>query len=636
MTHRGCLILGIVLALPAAAQTTRQTLASILGFENGTAGQYPAGWGGTQNGTIFIDNQVVHSGRNSARIERTANSPQEYSTLTTGIPLDFAGKTIEWRGFLRTENVNGYAALWLREDGNSPNLAFSTLQDLNLNGTRGWTQYSISVPVLQQGTQLWFGFLLTGTGKAWVDDLQLLVDGVPVGNLTTPFDTDHEFDAGSRIAITSLSSTQIRNLATLAKVWGFLKYHHPAITVGTRHWDYDLFRVLPQVLAAADSAGANLAMSTWIANLGPIDNCTTCTSLDSSDLHLTTNLDWIGDETLLGSDLSQTLRSAYRNRRSANRQFFVSLAPSVFNPSFDNEPTYPALRLPDSGYQLLALFRFWNMVQYFYPNRNIMSDDATATDYWSGVLEEFIPAIGLAPDSLNYQQQMLRFIAKINDTHANLWSSLAARPPRGSCQLPVDVRFVEGHALVLRLTSSTAGPAGGLMPGDVIDRLDGRAVTDLVGEWWQFYADSNDAARWRDIAQYITHGACGPADVAVRRGRSVLSLRPSRVAGGTLDTTRANVHDLPGNTFQMLASDVAYLCDAANRYFRERVELFDVIRTVAGANLVAGSGSQRALGNGAVMFDARRRKAAPRRRGPGRVPRSRRPWGCRPCREGGV
>jgi len=30
---------------------------------------------------------------------------------------------------------------------------------------------------------------------------------------------------------------------------------------------------------------------------------------------------------------------------------------------------------------------------------------------------------------------------------------------------------------------------------------------------------------------------------------------------------------------QMAAGDVAYLCDAANRYFRERIELVDVVRT---------------------------------------------------------
>ncbi len=36
----------------------------------------------------------------------------------------------------------------------------------------------------------------------------------------------------------------------------------------------------------------------------------------------------------------------------------------------------------------------------------------------------------------------------------------------------------------------------------------------------------------------------------------------------------------------MAAGDVAYLCDAANRYFRERIETVDVVRTLSGANMV--------------------------------------------------
>ncbi|HKS18655.1 MAG TPA: glycerol-3-phosphate dehydrogenase [Bradyrhizobium sp.] len=56
----------------------------------------------------------------------------------------------------------------------------------------------------------------------------------------------------------------------------------------------------------------------------------------------------------------------------------------------------------------------------------------------------------------------------------------------------------------------------------------------------------------------------------------------------------------------MGAGDVAYLCDAANRYFRERIETSDVIRTVSGANSVIGAATRC---DGAMTFDARRGKA---------------------------
>jgi glycerol-3-phosphate dehydrogenase len=53
----------------------------------------------------------------------------------------------------------------------------------------------------------------------------------------------------------------------------------------------------------------------------------------------------------------------------------------------------------------------------------------------------------------------------------------------------------------------------------------------------------------------------------------------------------------------MTAADVAYLCDAANRYFRERVEPSDVVRTISGANAVINPVGGR---DGSMAFDHRR------------------------------
>jgi glycerol-3-phosphate dehydrogenase len=52
------------------------------------------------------------------------------------------------------------------------------------------------------------------------------------------------------------------------------------------------------------------------------------------------------------------------------------------------------------------------------------------------------------------------------------------------------------------------------------------------------------------------------------------------------------------------ATDAAYLCDAANRYFREQVAPSDVVRSVSGVNLAPDrSGSGR---DGSMLFDRRR------------------------------
>ena len=59
----------------------------------------------------------------------------------------------------------------------------------------------------------------------------------------------------------------------------------------------------------------------------------------------------------------------------------------------------------------------------------------------------------------------------------------------------------------------------------------------------------------------------------------------------------------------MAAGDVAYLCDAANRYFRERIETVDVVRTLSGANMVMKPASRRSQRDGAMTLDYGRDKA---------------------------
>src|SRR5207302_3167849 len=58
----------------------------------------------------------------------------------------------------------------------------------------------------------------------------------------------------------------------------------------------------------------------------------------------------------------------------------------------------------------------------------------------------------------------------------------------------------------------------------------------------------------------------------------------------------------------MAAADIAYLCEAANRYFRERIEAFDVVRTISGANTVIDPARKGPLRDGSTLFDYGRRK----------------------------
>jgi len=269
----------LVLQAQSPLPTSDPGLAVIFNFETEQTGKMPRGWGGGPPETISVDADIVHGGRWSVRLERSTGGGDGFSTITKGVPMDFRGTTLEWRGFLRTEDVSSYTGLWMREDGDAGGLAFDNMQQRQINGTRGWTEYSITLPIRPDAKTLYFGVLLGGTGKVWADDLQLLVDGKPIWNAPkverpkTAIDLDHEFDAGSGVVLSDLSKVQIENLATMGKVWGFLKYHHPAVTAGKRHWDYELFRAMPKVLAARDRETSSAALRDWIRGLGDVPHC---------------------------------------------------------------------------------------------------------------------------------------------------------------------------------------------------------------------------------------------------------------------------------------------------------------------------------------------------------------------------
>ena len=84
---------------------------------------------------------------------------------------------------------------------------------------------------------------------------------------------DQEFVHGSGIQIDALTPVQIDSLVVLGRVWGFLKYHHPTVTSGKRHWDFELFRILPSVIDAQDSAARNKVLFEWVEALGPVPEC---------------------------------------------------------------------------------------------------------------------------------------------------------------------------------------------------------------------------------------------------------------------------------------------------------------------------------------------------------------------------
>jgi len=351
----------------------------------------------------------------------------------------------------------------------------------------------------------------------------------------------------------ALGSNQTQNLYLIGKVWGYLKYHHPVISGGCLDWDEQLLRKIPTMLNAIDRDQFIGELESWIDEL---DSSDTCAVDIPPQQHFGPRTDWFVEKNLLGPKLVERFR-AFDAAQLSQGQHYVAQQPGVGNPTFQNEPLYADIDELDWRYRLLALYRFWNVVEYWFPYRDVIDEN------WDAVLADSIPRFYSAQSQRDYLLELARLAARINDGHANVRESIYVRPPGGRKLPPFAIRMVEGRPFVWRryvlIDSDAATGDDQLLFGDLITKVNGTPVKELFAAARPFIGASNKVSGDRIIAQSLLNGDSDSVSLQVERGGQLINVTNRRVPRESLDINVQHWHDRNGETFQLLSDEVAYL-----------------------------------------------------------------------------
>lgn len=235
------------------------------------------------------------------------------------------------------------------------------------------------------------------------------------------------------------NSEDVSNLAVLCKVWGYLKYYHPSVVEGKYNWDDELVKMMPKVLKSKNKDERNKILSEWVASLGKFKQ-EPFPEINPDSVKMYPDLVWIEDRKELGA-LSTQLVKIKTAKRPYDKSQYVSFVKDAGNPAFLNEKTYPEMSYPDASYRLLALFRYWNIIQYYYPYKYLIGEN------WKIVLTEFIPQFINTKNELEYKLTLLKLVERIHDSHAFL-SDYTLEKYKGDYIVPLCVSFVEGKVVV--------------------------------------------------------------------------------------------------------------------------------------------------------------------------------------------
>jgi C-terminal processing protease CtpA/Prc len=357
-------------------------------------------------------------------------------------------------------------------------------------------------------------------------------------------------DSASTALSEPLSPEKIEQLADFGRIWGFLKYYHPAVTAGKYDWDAVYFRYMPAIIREKGDK-VNELEEKLIDDLGEVPPCSPCAVLDKSKLKLLADSAIFLNERF-PAGLRKKLLQIKDKRPNRVENYYVKLVPKVGNPIFQHEKDYPGGPYPATAVRMLALFRFWSMVEYFYPYRYLIRDD------WNGILEKFIPRMIAAADKFQYVAAFSELIADIHDTHANIYPpNTALDTLKGVNILPVSTRFIGDSLVVTGYYVDSPALRNLLHVGDVIQRIDGVPVDMLIKKYLPLTAASNYVTQLRQLASgygFLPRSNSIPVKLSILRETKTFELTINRILLASIKLSPP-----PKPAFEFLRPEIGYI-----------------------------------------------------------------------------
>lgn len=172
---------------------------------------------------------------------------------------------------------------------------------------------------------------------------------------------------------------------------------------------------------------------------------------------------------------------------------------SIFTPVINRkEKTYAEMEFPDKEYRLLALFRFWNVINYFFPYKDLIGTD------WNEILPKYISQFEADKDAAAYRLTAGKMVAEIRDSHGSFRPPPLKNPPVFYFPPTVEA-YAENQTYIKAVLDENSG----FKPGDVVLEVDGEPIKKLLEEKFTVrVAASTPQAMMRQIHGYgIFRGA---------------------------------------------------------------------------------------------------------------------------------
>ena len=447
---------------------------------------------------VGLDSAVTHSGHYAVRLAfDTSKQANSDGAVFNSFPLDVIGSKITASAYFKQANPLDTAVLFSIVVSSDRGEKKTAVRGVAVTGAGDWKRYSFDITIDTFKFPIHhirMNILGKTKDAVWMDDFKIELDGKELNSIPSLGSSKGE-------KVTKLITQQVSNLEILARVWGFLKYYHPAVASGKYSWDMELYKKIPVVQNAMSNEQVSSIIEQWIQELGEIPFCKDCLSAPAKDDY-TANIDlkWM-ESKVFSEGVRQQLKYIFQNRHMGDG-YYAKYEP-VKNLSFNNENEYNWREkdYPAEWLRIQFLFRYWNTIQYFFPYKDVIGKD------WNNVLNESIPKFAEAKDSIEYHVALVTLVNSVNDSHSAMIDNVLAKE-YALRFLPVQIKIIDDQGVVSGFYNDSIATLADLKIGDIITHINNKSIKEIIDERIHLVNGSNYTRRVLSLASfnYITGG----------------------------------------------------------------------------------------------------------------------------------
>ncbi len=362
----------------------------------------------------------------------------------------------------------------------------------------------------------------------------------------------------------SFGQTKTQNIITYCKVWGVCKYYsHTAV-----NWDNIFFKDYERLLNTTDNKEFNKIIYNLIQQTKTtLHTATTDTFVNVAKLktayynnkrpyRVIADFNWIPSSNNLSTKNKQYLVALITQHKKSKIKTIKKKGLLIYH---KKELTY---KEADNTTFLLALFRIYNVIEYYYPYKHLMDTP------WQETLEEMMPKFIACNNKEDYERNIKLLASRIQDSHVwiDFGKKQKTRNTKTKEKYPIDIDFAEGKCFISNILNDSIARLYHIKKGNIITKVNGVSISHLLDSVALYNSCSNQQAIYEQAVLFILSQKHLTLTFEKDTSTTAISKIPFTFSA-YVDFIYANDTYITNNDAKEISNNIGYIYMPATRYF---------------------------------------------------------------------